>query len=371
MPFTSYGGIFVYTKHMLESFRQFANQFDLEIMTLVAPNDANEIATIPPSDCYRTVRTGLMRTLRPWRLGGAVVARALGASVLFCPNPEILPIPGLPTVVTIHDVAFLRFRQYSSIYNARLLAPMWIIAKLCRRITTNSQCSKNDIIRYLGVSPTKVQVIYHGYDNLVFDGSPVDQEALQSLRRRFGLERPYLVHHGTLQPRKNLEGLIRAYQLMLDRHPDLEVDLVLAGKKGWDYESILGAGQNVRAPGRVVFTDLLPADDLAVLLKGAELSVIPSVYEGFCYPMVESMASGVPTIVSNTSCLPEISGGVLQYFNPLSLEEISETMATVLRDTNLRQQLRRAGLEQVKLFSWERCAKETLAVLKDAGNGNC
>jgi len=120
-------------------------------------------------------------------------------------------------------------------------------------------------------------------------------------------------------------------------------------------------------PGdQVVFTGPLSSDDLATIIKGATLSVIPSLYEGFCLPLVESMACGVPTIASNSSCIPEISGGALQYFDAYSIEEMAERIHHALSDTDLRRELRTRGLERASVFSWRRCAEETLRVLAKA-----
>jgi glycosyltransferase involved in cell wall biosynthesis len=113
---------------------------------------------------------------------------------------------------------------------------------------------------------------------------------------------------------------------------------------------------------------MLADPDLALLIKGASLVVIPSLYEGFCLPMVEAMACGIPTVVSNSSCLPEISGNTLAYFDPSSVDEIAVQMQSVLLDCGRSAQLCRRGLERVREFSWERCAQETLRVLRDAVN---
>src|SRR6266436_4295110 len=136
-------------------------------------------------------------------------------------------------------------------------------------------------------------------------------ETLAVLRWRLGIERPYLLHHGTIQPRKNLKRLIEAYHLMLADYADLDFDLVLAGQQGWASDEIVNAATDSRGRGKVILAGVLGDSELSLLIKGASLAVVPSLYEGFSLPMVESMACGVPTIASRTSCLPEISGNVL------------------------------------------------------------
>ena len=135
------------------------------------------------------------------------------------------------------------------------------------------------------------------------------------------------------------------------------------GPQGWHYEDIVRAGKRQRSRGKVIFTGALSDSDLAVLLKGALLAVMPSLYEGFCLPMIESMACGIPTIAANTSCLPEVSGNLLSYFDPLSIEDMVTCMEAVVFDNSLRERLSKCGIERAGMFSWERCAQETLNVL--------
>src|SRR5262249_5459093 len=150
---------------------------------------------------------------------------------------------------------------------------------------------------------------------------------------------------------------------LLSRNPDLDVDLVLAGPLGWNCDDVVAAAAEAAPRGRIVLTGALEDRELAALLRGATLTVIPSLYEGFCLPMVESMACGVPTIASNISCLPEVSGNVLRYFDPLQIEDMVVCMQRVLEDDALRAELSRRGKERAASFDWERCAEETLAVL--------
>jgi glycosyltransferase involved in cell wall biosynthesis len=176
------------------------------------------------------------------------------------------------------------------------------------------------------------------------------------------------LHHGTIQPRKNLRRLIEAYRLMLDRNQNLDLELVLAGPLGWGYEETIAAANNGGGTrGRVVLPGALSDTDLASLIKGASLVVVPSLYEGFCLPMVESMASGAPTVAANASCLPEVSGGVLRYFDPTSVEDIANCLEQVLENEETRMELAQKGKSRASCFSWQRCAEETLAVLRKYG----
>ncbi|MGB9123398.1 MAG: glycosyltransferase family 1 protein, partial [Candidatus Angelobacter sp.] len=194
---------------------------------------------------------------------------------------------------------------------------------------------------------------------------PPDAALLKQLQLRLGIGRSYILHHGAIQPRKNLPRLIAAYRQMLGRNAQLDFDLVLAGPLAWQHEETLNlANADNTGRGKVILTGVLVDRDLSLLVRGASLEVIPSLYEGFCLPMIEAMACGVPAIVANTSCLPEVSGGVLRYFNPSSVEDIAACMESVLLSRDLQTELAQRGRERAQRFSWDLCAQETAAVLE-------
>ena len=265
--------------------------------------------------------------------------------------------------VTIHDAIPLRLPREVIGGSTVLRAMMWVAAKTSQKILTDSEHSKKDLVELYSLPPEKVSVVYLGYDQVKFNSSQVDRSQQGALQAKLGIRRPYILHHGMLQLRKNLTKLIEAYKILLNRHPDFEFQLVLAGKPGFGSDQILRAADGLASEGKVIFTGPLADQELAPLIKGASLCVIPSLYEGFCLPMVESMACGVPTIAANSSCLPEISGGVLRYFDPLSQEEMATTIEAVLGHRDLQTELIGKGLKRASTFSWRRCAQETIAVL--------
>jgi glycosyltransferase involved in cell wall biosynthesis len=148
----------------------------------------------------------------------------------------------------------------------------------------------------------------------------------------------------------------------------LDCDLVLVGELGWQYEEVLIAANSAEGRGRVILAGPISNPELAVLIKTASLVVIPSLYEGFCLPLIEAMACGTPTICSTSSCLPEISGGVLKYFDALSVDELASCIEQVLESSTLRETLVSKSKERATTFSWRRCAEETLAILKSAAD---
>jgi glycosyltransferase involved in cell wall biosynthesis len=363
-------GTYVYTQNLLREFKNIArNNSGVSFSLFASGRNGNDAVQILPSANFELHSSQLLDHDRAWRLGGAGLSAAHSrANVLFIPTAATLPMGPVPAVCTIHDVTPLTMPTHSS----KVTALQHIFFKGCARfsqaIITSSECSKRDIVAFLGVPEEKVTVIYDACDHTIFNSAPADRAALAPLHMRFGIQKTYLIHHGTIQPRKNLKRLIEAFRLMLARDRNLDLDLVLAGQLGWASDEITSAAATSNGSrGNVIFTGILADADLALLIKGASLAVIPSLYEGFSLPMVEAMACGVPTVASQTSCLPEISGNALSYFDPLSVEDMAGCMYSVLLDSQLSQQLRERGVARATEFSWERCARETLTVLMRAG----
>jgi glycosyltransferase involved in cell wall biosynthesis len=175
---------------------------------------------------------------------------------------------------------------------------------------------------------------------------------------------------GTLQPRKNLARVIDAFA-RLAGNPALaptlsDVQLVLAGKRGWLYDDLFAQVTRLGLASRVVFPGYIEDTDLPALLGGALALVFPSLYEGFGIPVLEAGACGVPVITSNTSSLPEVAGDAALLVDPHDVDAIADAMLRIATDAELRAELDRRGQENVKRFSWEKCARETLAVLEEA-----
>jgi glycosyltransferase involved in cell wall biosynthesis len=363
-------GTYVYTQNLLREFKVLARaQTGVRFSLFASDRNGNDAVNINAEANFELCSSSILDHDRMWRLGGAGLSAAHShADVLFVPTAAILPIGPVPAVCTIHDVTPITMPSHSSRVGAIQRMFLKGCARFSRAIITSSQCSKRDIVTFLGVPEEKIVVIHDGCDHAVFNPEPADAGAMAQLRKRLGIQRPYILHHGTIQPRKNLKRLIEAFRLMQARDRKLDFELVLAGQPGWKSEETLSEAANCReSRGTVIVTGALAASDLALLVKGASLAVVPSLYEGFSLPMVEAMACGVPTVVSRTSCLPEISGNALAYFDPLSVEEMATCMQSVLLDSQLGERLRQKGIERAGEFTWERCARETLDVLMKVG----
>jgi len=362
-------GTYVYTQNLIREFKKLAGKETAIVFSLFASSrNGNDAIHIAPEDGFELCSSTLLDHDRLWRFGGAgLSASRAHANVMFIPTSATLPLGPVPAVCTIHDVTPITMPSHSAPVSAMQRVLLKGCARFSRTIITSSECSKKDIVTHLGVPEEKVVVIHDGCDQSLFNADPPDMTTFTALRARLGINKSYLLHHGTIQPRKNLKRLIAAFRLMLAENTDLDFDLVLAGRRGWTSDEIISAAAESNGRGRVFLPGILDDGDLALLIKGATLAVVPSLYEGFSLPMVEAMACGVPTVASKTSCLPEISGNALAYFDPLSCEEMAACMQTVLRSSELQMRLRQNGIARACEFTWERCARQTLDVLISAG----
>jgi glycosyltransferase involved in cell wall biosynthesis len=307
---------------------------------------------------------------RFWILGGmAYHVRKIHPDLLFLPTAHHSLAGGIvPVVTTILDAIPKRLSKSMNGSSVRSQAMTWINAKRARRVITISEWSKRDLIEIYRISPDKIDVTYLAYNSHWFNPTPPDPQRSNEELSRLGVRRPYVLHHGRLELRKNLQRLIKAWDNIVASHPDAQ--LVLAGGTGHGSQEIMKTWQASASRRQIVLTGALTDEQLSLLVKNASLCVVPSLYEGFCLPMLEAMACGVPTVVSKSSCLPEVSGGVLEYFDPRSVEEMGQTIQRVLEDSDLRQRLRHRGLIRATEFSWERCARQTLRAFNRALDEN-
>lgn len=352
----------------MSCFRDMVAEDSVQVSPLISPGRANDANDFQPSKRFQPLKTNLFRIGRIWRYGGASLSALINkADLLFCPSGTTIPFGSfVPVAATIHDLTPVVCPAFPERIARGLRFALEKTARRSRAIITVSMCSKRDLIEIFGLPESRIHVIYLGTDEKLFNDVAPARDLQNSLLKKFGLQKPFIFHHGTIQPRKNLKRLIDAYRLAMARNPNLDLDLVLAGNLGWQYEDVIVTARSNNSAGRVVLTGPVASDELSILLKSASLVVMPSLYEGFCLPMLEAMACGTATICSNSSCLPEISGGVLRYFDPTSIDEIATSIEHVLENSELRAELSLRGKERASSFNWQRCAEETLEVLKAA-----
>jgi glycosyltransferase involved in cell wall biosynthesis len=272
----------------------------------------------------------------------------------------LLPLRGVPTVLTVHDLIFrLLPGQHKPLNRWYLNLSMPLFCRRAAHIIAISEQTRRDVVSAYGVPADKISVIYEAADPRFRPQSP---EAIAAARARYHLPERYLLSVGTIEPRKNLARLLAAFERL---HAEGLTDvLVLAGKRGWltgEFDAALERSPSKQA---VVFPGFIADADLPAVYAGAQVLVMPSLYEGFGLPVLEGMACGVPVACSNCSSLPEIAGQAALFFEPTDADDISDALRRLLRDPELQDALRGAGLRQAGRFSWERTAQETLAVYR-------
>lgn len=272
----------------------------------------------------------------------------------------LIPASALPlyhpkrSVVTIHDLAWRPYPETFTWATRTFLEwSTWFAVRFSRRLIAVSASTKADLVKLYGVPPEKVAVVHHGYE--AADGASTGTQSLPKLPERF------VMYLSTLQPRKNPEGLIEAFVQLKAENPDLPHKLVMVGKAGWKASGILDCIG--RYPQHVAYLGHLAGAQRLEVLKKAECFVLPSFYEGFGMTILEAFACGVPVATARTSSMPEVAGEAALYFDPHRTDEIKNAMKAILFDQGLKDRLVAAGRRRLQDFSWERCARETLAVL--------
>ena len=292
---------------------------------------------------------------RLWTQGGLAISTFIDPiDVLFVPA-HTLPLirrPGLKTVITIHDLGAEYLPKMHQIKQRLYLAFMQKFQlKSATKIIAVSKATKEDLVKKIGIDSKRVEVVYEGYNDKLFK----NDTKVYSLGG-------YYLFVGTIQPRKNLERVIKAYAKVVAR--DFATpDLVIAGSKGWLSDEIYKLPKELGIGTKVKFLGYVPDEKLPALYKGAIALIFPSLFEGFGLPILEAQAVGCPVITSNISSMPEVGGKGAVYVNPYSEEDIMEGMVRI-KNKELRIKLVKAGLENIKKFSWEKCARETLEILE-------
>ena len=321
---------------------------------------------------------------------------------MFWHRPDVLFIPAhaLPlfgpfkTINTIHDVAFFReqnlyrsrpvkteipgsrkvinflvrlltFGHYRSESVDYLYWSTPFALRHAKKIIAVSQYTKREILDiYPQAVAAKIVVIHNGYSTDLYPPRP-DAAKTKMILEKYGLESPYLLYVGRLEKKKNTAALVESFALLREYHPDVKVKLVLIGDAGFGYDEVQYIIQEFNLDSQVIVPGWVDEADLPYIFSAANAFVFPSKYEGFGIPVLQALACGVPTAVSDLPVLREVAGEAALYFNQNSKEAIVEALVRIISDQALRTDLIARGQERVKNFSWRRCAEETLQVIEN------
>lgn len=277
------------------------------------------------------------------------------------PKPDLVFNPGhylplfspSPLVVSIMDLGYLRYpEQFTKPTLAKLKFWTAFSIKRATHILAISEFTRNDIIKTYQVDPGKVTATPLGF-------SLKKPSKTKQVKKKYQIKNDYLLYLGTLKPNKNIEGLLEAFNILRSDYPHLQ--LVIAGRKGWLYQQIFKKVKKLRLENQVIFTDFVPDDEVSGLISQAQVFILPSFWEGFGIPVLEAMALGTPVVVSQIASLPEVAGDAGVLVDPASSQSIAAGIKTALEN---KKELSKKGLAQAKKFSWEKCARQTLEVLK-------
>lgn len=353
----------VYTKNLvlnlakIDSRNQYFLLFDRKVEDVILgislPSNF-KIATITPS--HKILWT--MYSLPKWLIRNHV--NILHVQYI---TPIWLP-KHIKAITTIHDVSWKFYPQYikkNDLLFLNTLIPLSL--KRADKIITVSQTSKNDIVKIYKLPSEKVVMIYNGINTSVGYAIPDSDYVMQ----KYNLPKDFILYIGTLQPRKNIPALLKAFSILNTKYKTPDTKLVIGGGRGHNYDERIDViVKKYMFENNVVFPGYIDDEDLPTLYKLAKVFVFPSLYEGFGIPPIEAMAYGTPVVVSDKSCLPETVGDAGLVVDPENSKAFAEAMYRAIHDESLRRALIEKGYKRAGEFSWERAARETLKLYENS-----
>jgi glycosyltransferase involved in cell wall biosynthesis len=357
------GGIAQYTRQLLvalaatapdDTFLALQHHSQQRPLAL-APNVRRAAMVTPPHNRFEQL--SLPIELLPRRL-----------DLLHCPDfiaPRWRPCPA---VVTIHDLAFMHFPEILDAEARRFYGQVRAAAHDANAVITVSEATRRDIVQLLELDEGRVSVIYEAADPR-FAPALVPNRERRPVNGHELVAGEFMLFMSTIEPRKNLETLLRALRVCLDREPRAGFVLAAAGSRGWLDEPIYALARELRLEGSVVFLGQVSAEDQVWLYNACRLYLNPSLYEGFGLPALEALACGAPALVADTSSLPEIVGDAARLLPPRDVAAWAGAIGELWADEGARAELSRRGPERAATFSWRRAARETLAVYRRAVRG--
>src|SRR5829696_1145348 len=350
-------GIGHYTLELARALAAVAPEHEFEI---VSPGSFSSTPNTAPNLRFTNARARGLKRRYWWPVGLPLYCRRASFALFHGTNFDLPYWTTCPRVVTIHDLSLLLFPQTHEehlVRRARRGLPL--MARKATAIITPSQTVKREVCEHLGASEDKVFAIPEAARACFY---PAPLSETEPVRRRLGIEPEFILFVGTVEPRKNLLTLARAFELIGKTHARLQ--LVIAGQKGWLSDDLMAYLDGSEIRDRVLFTGHLSDDDLRVLYSSCRVFVYPSLYEGFGLPLLEAMACGAPVVTSNVGGIVETVGAAARLVSPTDVDDLAQAIMGLLNDAREREHRSALGIEHAKKFSWQQTASATLDVYR-------
>lgn len=358
-------GVGTYIRNLVHALARIGSDDEFVLVGQAARME--KLGRLPPN--FRFVQYIRDFDSRLSNLGYQGLLRRLACDVFHMPHRWVpLVMPGT-YVVTVHDLDALFYpRENVTGYSERFRRfQLQRGLRKAARVITVSQATKSDAAKYLGVDPGKIEVVYNAMDEQI--AQPVSPEEREITLDRYQITGPFILYAGRIQPHKNIPRLIEAFAVarnVLEGHPKFHnLKLIVIGDDLNAYPDVRHSVIRTRTQHSVRFLGFVPMETLRVFYDAAEAFLFPSLYEGFGLPPLEAMAHGTPVVTSNVASLPEVVGDCAVLVNPENVFDIARGLTQLLKDDDLREQLRARGLERVKKFSWDRTAQRVLEIYRD------
>ncbi len=325
---------------------------------------------------FKNENVRIVKTKYPSKLFGYILQnifawpkldRLLDVDVFFMPHVNFFAISArAKTIITVHDLSFLLYPDFFS-FKKNIWHKMLNVGSNLKKfdqVIAISENTKQDLIEQCGVDKDKIKLIHSGISD-DFRKIELNNSRLFEVRRKYKLPDNFILYLGTIEPRKNVDGLILAYEKLMDENPKLRhLELVIAGARGWKYQKTIKLWKKSKYSDKIKLTSYINREDKVYLYNLAKIFVYPSFYEGFGFPPLESMACGTPVIASANSSLTEILGDAAILINPYNINSIKQAMKELLQNKDYEQELIRRGYINVDKYNWNQTAEKFLQLIK-------
>lgn len=352
-------GVEWYSYHLIQKLKKDPQSFGDKFILYSPDKLKGELAQLPKNWQSRQLSWFLKYFWTQIRLAWEVLINS--PNLLFVPAHALPVFSFVKSVMTIHDIGFKRHPQHYSIWQRIYYSFVhWWGTIRAKQIIVPSVFTQKELTKLYHLSKDKIKVIPLGYDQENYFVRR-DRNEMEAILAQYKVKIPYFLYVGRLEKKKNIKGLIQAYeQLIINHQSSIIPSLVLVGQPGYGYSEI---ENKIKKNKNIISLGYFQDQYLTILYNLAEALIFPSFYEGFGIPVLEAMACGCPVLASQAASIPEVGGQAALYFNPQDINEITRLMEKIIKDQDLKKDLSVKGLAQVKNFSWEKCAEKTLKVL--------